>query len=241
MAKKINKSCVISLRLTAAQYSPFVDQIACAGLKPSAYFRSLVLSRAPTLERSPFEKGRMLMAFEKAGQALNQIAYSANSAPYRERLYLGKYLHWLNKLSSVVMLLSAVVPRGESRLGVRKPSSISQGHAELTANKINPISFRLTPDELAQFETLIRQAGCSLSNFFREMILNNSPVFREFTGLRKRLVFIVNKAGNNITQLAYVANTAFQRGLIDDSVYLKWLDILIAVEELLLLGIDYAD
>lgn len=183
----------------------------------------------------------MRTAFEKAGLALNQVAHAANSAPYRERLYLSKYLHWFNKLSSIYQLLGAVVPHTEEPMNLRKASTGNKGSPKESDKRTQMISFRLSVDELAQFESLIRRTGCSLSNFFRELLVNPTPVFKEFTGLRKRLIFIVNKAGNNITQLAYVADTAFQKGLIDDNFQLKWLDMLVSIEELLLAGVDHAD
>ena len=241
MAKKPARSCVISMRFTAVEYGPLQEQIALSGSKSSNYMRDLVLSRSPVLESSSLDKKRMLTGYEKAGQALNQVAHSANSAPFKERLYLNKYVQWLNKLSSIHALLSAVVPAVQTPINLRKTSNGNRGSPATLDKKLPPISFRLTPDELEQFDILIRRAGCSLSSFFKELVLNTAPVFKEFTVLRKRLIFIVNKSGNNITQLAYIANSAFERGLIDESVQLKWLNMLMDIEELLLAGIDHAD
>jgi len=244
MATRITKSHVVTVRFSDEQYEPLREPIACSGHKPARYMRDLILSRSPTLSRTTPEHVRLQTVFEKAGHALNQVAYLANSAPYRERLYLSKYLHWLNRLSSIHMLLAVAVSESSSDrapLNLRKASSGNKGSPKLKLKKNVSVSFRLTAGELAQFEYVIKRAGCSPSDFFRELILNDLPIFREYTGLRKRLIFITNKAGNNVTQLAYISNMAFERGLITADVQLKWLDLLASIEDLLLAGIHHAD
>jgi hypothetical protein len=241
MAIKTEKTRVITFRLTDVQYAPLEEPIAHSGLKPNSYIRQVILSRSPTVEVSSLDKKRMRTAFEKAGLALNHVAHAANAAPYKERLYLSKYLHWFNKLSSIYQLLGAVVPNADGPMNLRKASTGNKGSPAKSEKNTHMVSFRLSVDELAQFEPVIRLTGSSLSNFFRELLVNPIPIFKEFTGLRKRLIFIVNKAGNNITQLAYVAETAFQRGLIDENFQLKWLDMLVSIEELLLAGVEHAD
>lgn len=241
MAEKVNKSCPVSCRFTDEQYAPFAEAIVQSGLKPARYFRDLVLSRSPTFEESEFDKNRMLHAFEKAGQALNRVAYLANSAPYKGTLYQTKYLHWLSRLTSIQLLLHTVLPTTDPPTNARATHNGNRGSPREAGNKVNIIRFRLTPDELAQFDHLIKRTGCSASAFFRELILKDSPVFKEFTGFKKRIVFIVNKAGNNITQLAYIASAAFDRAIIAAIVRDKWLSVLVAIESLLLAGIEYAD
>ncbi|KPW75621.1 Relaxosome component, partial [Pseudomonas syringae pv. coriandricola] len=114
-------------------------------------------------------------------------------------------------------------------------------NADTSGKKVHIIRFRLTQDEMAQFDDMIKRAGCSVSDFFRKLILNQLPVFREFTGFKRRIVFIVNKAGNNISQLAYIAKAASDRGIITDSVRDKWYETLMVIESILLAGIDHAD
>lgn len=244
MATRVTKPHVVTVRFTDEQYEPLREPIACSGHKPARYMRDLILSRSPTLSRTTPEQVRLKTVFEKAGHALNHLAYLANSAPYRERLYLSKYLHWLNRLSSIHMLLAVAISESSSDRGplnLRKASSGNKGSPQSKQKKSVSISFRLSVDEMAQFESFIKRAGCSPSDFFRELILNDLPMFKEYTGLRKRLIFITNKAGNNVTQLAYVANVAFERGLINADVQLKWLNLLASIEELLLAGIHHAD
>jgi hypothetical protein len=231
----------MSCRFTDDQYAPHAEAIAAAGLKPARYFRDLVLSRSPSFEESGFDKNRMLTAFEKAGHALNRVAHLANSAPYKGALYQTKYLRWLSRLTSIQLLLHTVLPTTDPPTKARTTHNGNRGSPGERSNKVHIIRFRLTQDELAQFGHLIKRAGCTESTFFRALILNNAPVFKEFTGFRKRIVFIVNKAGNNITQLAYIASAAFDRAIISVEVRDKWLAVLVAIEALLLAGIEYAD
>lgn len=241
MAEKANKSCPMSCRFTDEQYAPFAEAIAQSGVKPARYFRDLVLSRSPTFEEAGFDKKRMLLAFEKAGHAINRVAYLANSAPYKGALYQKKYLHWLSRLTSVQMLLHTVLPTTDPPPKTRSVHNGNRGSPGERSNKSQIVRFRLTQDELAQFDQMIKRAGCTASDFFRELILNGSPTFKQFTGFRKRIVFIVNKAGNNITQLAYVAKAAGDRGIIADQVMIKWFECLVSIEALLLAGVEHAD
>jgi len=240
MAAKKNMSTVVGVRFTDAQYAPHAELIARSDLKPARYFRDLVLSRSPTFEDSGFDQKRMLNVFEKAGHALNRVAYLANSAPYKGALYQTKYLQWLSRLTSIQLLLHTVLPTTDPPTKARAVHNGNRGSPGETSNKLHAIYFRLTQDELAQFDHLIKRAGCSASAFFREIILNSSPVFKEFTGFKKRIVFLVNKAGNNITQLAYIAGAASDREIIADEVSDKWLAALVSIEALLLAGIEYA-
>lgn len=241
MAGKTNKSCPVSCRLTADQYAPYVEAIALAGLKPAQYFRDLVLSRSPTFTESAFDKTRMLQIFEKSGTTINRVAYQANSAPYKGAVYQSQYVRWFNRLCSIQILLQTSLPTTDPPGRSRARSNGNRGSPADKDNKAHIIRFRLTQDELNQFEHSIKRAGCSHSAFFRELIINSKPTFKEFTGFKKRIVFIVNKAGNNITQLAYIAKAAEDRGIITDDQMVKWLRCLVSIEALLLAGVEHAD
>lgn len=241
MAEKVNKSCPVSCRLTGEQYAPFIQAITVSGLKPAQYFRNLVMSRLPKFAESTFDKKRMLLIFEKSGSEINRVAYQANSAPYKGAVYQSQYLRWFNRLCSILMLLQTALPTTDPPNKSRARSNGNRGSPAVSDNKDNIIRFRLTPAELNQFEYSIKRAGCSHSSFFRELILNSKPTFKEFTGFKRRIVFIANKAGNNITQLAYVAKAAGDRGIITDDVMLKWFKCLVAIEALLLAGVEHAD
>ncbi|RMR67023.1 hypothetical protein ALP81_200093 [Pseudomonas savastanoi pv. fraxini] len=241
VAKKVTKSCPVSCRFTDEQFARFAEPIAQSGLKPARFFHDLVMSRSPTFEQSAIDKKRMQQVFGKSGHALNKVAYSANSAPYNGTLYQKQYLHWLNKLNAIQQLLLTVLPETDPPKPSRPVHNGNRGSPNVPGKKVHIIRFRLTQDEMAQFNDMIKRAGCSASAFFRELILNQTPVFREFAGFRKRIVFIVNKAGNNISQLAYIAKSASDRGLIADSVRDKWYETLMVIETILLAGIEYAD
>lgn len=241
MAVKVNKSCPVSCRLTDDQYSRFTDPIAQSGLKPARFFRDLVMSRSPTFKKPAVDKTRMLQVFEKSGHALNRVAYLANSAPYSGALYQKQYLRWLNRLNSIQLLLHTVVNTTDPPSALATTHNGNRGSPGPRINKTHTVRFRLSQDELAQFDQMIKQAGCNASVFFRELILNKTPTFSEFTGFKKKIVFIVNKSGNNITQLAYIARAAFERGIIAEVVKDKWLVTLVTIEALLLAGIAYVD
>jgi len=241
VAEKVNKSCPVSCRFTDEQFARFAEDIAQSGLKPARFFRDLVISRSPTFERSAIDKKRMQQVFEKSGLALNRVAYSANSAPYNGTVYQKQYLHWLNKLNAIQQLLLTVLSDADPPKSAKPVHNGNRGSPNVSGKKVHIIRFRLTQDEMTQFDDMIKRAGCSASTFFRELILNPTPVFKEFTGFRRRIVFIVNKAGNNISQLAYIAKSASDRGLITDSVRDKWYEALVVIETILLAGIEYAD
>lgn len=241
MAEKEKKSCVVGIRFTTDQYAPFAGPIAESGVKPAKYFRDLVLSRSPKFEHSAIDQKKMLIVFENSGHALNRVAHLANSAPFKGALYQKKYLQWLRRLVSIQILLQSVLPVTDPPVRARGIYHGNRGSPVDDCNKVISIFFRLTPGEHSQFDHLIKRANCTASFFFRELILSNAPTFRQFTGFKKRVVFLVNKAGNNITQLAYIANAASDRSIISDAVKDRWLAALVSIEALMLAGIEYAD
>ncbi|HFP1355966.1 TPA: molybdopterin-guanine dinucleotide biosynthesis protein MobC, partial [Escherichia coli] len=52
------------------------------------------------------------------------------------------------------------------------------------------------------------------------------------------LVYHFNKAGNNLNQLAYKVNSAFLMGRISESLYVKVLNCLVDIRELLMTGVN---
>lgn len=110
--------------------------------------------------------------------------------------------------------------------------------------KTHVLHFRLTENDFAEFDQKLKQTGMSKSEFFREVFLNSKVTFNvkpvkpfEY----HRLVFIYNKAGNNLNQLAHKINSDHRRGIISEMLHLKWLNKLAAIESLLLAGIANAD
>lgn len=85
-----------------------------------------------------------------------------------------------------------------------------------------PVAFRLTAADHAAYLAKVEASGLKPSEFFRECVLQNrthvvarpkpAPDYR-------RLVYLVNKAGNNINQIAHRANTDHQAGRISEATY----------------------
>lgn len=75
-----------------------------------------------------------------------------------------------------------------------------------------------------------------MSGFLRECVLTNrTKVIARLPASvdRKRILFVVNKAGNNLNQLAHVANTQQLAGKLFESTFVALLDQLELVEQLL--------
>jgi hypothetical protein len=110
--------------------------------------------------------------------------------------------------------------------------------------KTRVLHFRLTEADFAEFDEKLKQTGMTASEFFRDVFINSKITFnvKQTRSVDyHKLVFIYNKAGNNINQLAHKVNADHRRGLISESVHLKWLNKLASVESLLLAGISNAD
>jgi hypothetical protein len=74
------------------------------------------------------------------------------------------------------------------------------------------LGVQLTPSERAQLEFAAAEAGASLSQYVRELCLRRTPEAATVGGARrnpeaKRLIFELSAIGNNLNQLARVANT----------------------------------
>jgi hypothetical protein len=108
-------------------------------------------------------------------------------------------------------------------------------------NKDRVISFRLTEEQYAPFAEIMSKSGTKPSHFFREVVLNKSPVFQESSKDNERFLFIANKAGNNLNQVAFKLNSAYRRGIVSEQLYLKLLNPLASIRELLAAGIRYVD
>lgn len=85
MKSKVNKSKVISFRLTEEQYKPYDELLKKSNKSSSEFFRELFLSKEQNIniifnERKPVEYYRLLREINKIGNNLNQIARHFNSA-----------------------------------------------------------------------------------------------------------------------------------------------------------------
>lgn len=108
-------------------------------------------------------------------------------------------------------------------------------------NKGRVVSFRLSEEEFAPFKERMQKANLNQSKFFRETFLQANPVFEEASKEYERLLFYFNKTSNNLNQLAHGANRAWNRGIISEQVYRRFLNELISIRELLNAGVNNAD
>jgi hypothetical protein len=98
------------------------------------------------------------------------------------------------------------------------------------------LNVRLSDAEFAIYEAKKADAGLNTSQFFRECLLTNRTqiVARAATSSdRKQALFYMNKASNNLNQLAHVVNSERFIGRLSEGTFLSLLDSLQAVELLL--------
>lgn len=80
---------------------------------------------------------------------------------------------------------------------------------------------RLSKDERADFERKQLEAGSpSLAAYLRDCILQSQVVAKPRPSAdRGRMLFLMNKASNNINQLAHQVNSAHKAGTVNESTY----------------------
>lgn len=103
------------------------------------------------------------------------------------------------------------------------------------------VSVRLTEEQYAPHEEIMNRTGTKASAYFRELLTNRHPVFKEASVTDERLVFIYNKSSNNLNQVAKRVHQAHHRGIISQGLFLKLSNTLISIRDLLLAGVDRAD
>lgn len=238
MAKQTRKSCVVGVRVTAAQHAQLTEDASRNQRKLSAHLRALVISRTPIFQEPTVDTTRLLRVYEKIGQDMNRVAHQVNAGFLRGVLSEVKFKGWINSLVSVSALAASV----EIALSLPKGSAPkAEPSAQETGLKTQPINFRLFADELEPFGPLIAKSGGTSSVFFRELIFNPSPLFITAPVNKRRLIFIGNKTSNNITQLSYRIETALRRGIVREDLYVKWLNLLASIEAFMIAGIAYGD
>lgn len=98
--------------------------------------------------------------------------------------------------------------------------------AKTASEKLGPtIAFRVTVDVYADFQNQCRAANMTKSELFRDYISKNKvQVFARPAPTRdaKRAVLLLQKASNNINQLAHRANSDNLAGLLSDENYQKF-------------------
>nr|WP_323123153.1 plasmid mobilization relaxosome protein MobC [Burkholderia alba] len=90
--------------------------------------------------------------------------------------------------------------------------------------------------QMEVFADKVRASGMTPSEFLRDCVLTNRTqiVARPPASVeRKRIMFVVNKAGNNINQLAHIANSQKVAGKLSEATLVAILDELELVTQLL--------
>jgi hypothetical protein len=106
------------------------------------------------------------------------------------------------------------------------------------------LNFRIDETTYAAFEAKVSAANLTRSEFFRDIILNNKTqvIARKITtDHTQQALFFLNKASNNINQLAKAANTAQQAGKITDQHYISVLEALDQQNQLLRAFLDHVN
>ncbi|MBJ9920550.1 plasmid mobilization protein [Burkholderia cenocepacia] len=99
-----------------------------------------------------------------------------------------------------------------------------------------PVSTRLTEEQWQIFNDKVERSGMSSSEFLRDCILMNRTQIVErprVTVERQRIMYVINKTGNNLNQLAHVANTARVSGHLSESTFAALVDELEMITQLL--------
>lgn len=85
------------------------------------------------------------------------------------------------------------------------------------------VAFRLTDGDFLRYQRKFSASGFNQSEFFREHVLCNTTqvVARPVASVdTKRAVFLLQKASNNVNQLAHRANSEYLTGLVSEHTYL---------------------
>jgi hypothetical protein len=89
------------------------------------------------------------------------------------------------------------------------------------------VAFRLTDGDFLTYQRKFSASGFNQSEFFREhVVCNTTQVVARPVALvdTKRAVFLLQKASNNVNQLAHRANSEYLTGLVSESTYAAILD-----------------
>ncbi len=85
-----------------------------------------------------------------------------------------------------------------------------------------PVSFRLTEADHEAYTKKVEASGLKPSDFFRDCVLTNKTQVIARTPAsedKRRLIYLFNKASNNLNQLAHRANAARLAGHVSEDVY----------------------
>lgn len=112
----------------------------------------------------------------------------------------------------------------------------------MAKEKTRVVSFRVSEEVFAEYERKLKNSGVKKSQFLREVLLNSNATFQAPSKDYERLLFLYNKSSNNLNQLAYRVNSAYRKsGIISESLYIRALNELVLIRELLSVGVNHAD
>lgn len=107
-----------------------------------------------------------------------------------------------------------------------------------------PIHVRLPVADRDAYIAKAEAAGLSQSEFFRQCVMGNrTQVIARIPAShdRKRALYLINKASNNLNQLAHAVNSERVIGRASEATFLSVLDSLQAVELLLKAHLSHVD
>ncbi|WP_193067742.1 plasmid mobilization protein [Halomonas sp. 3D7M] len=107
------------------------------------------------------------------------------------------------------------------------------------------ISFRLSAAEYEPYRVALEKSGKNRSQFFREVFLTLKPKIEikaktETPTDYKKLLFVANKASNNLNQIAYQLNYAAKSNIINRSMLNRGINLLASIEKYMRRGVRNA-
>ncbi|MGV1010174.1 MAG: plasmid mobilization protein [Dermatophilaceae bacterium] len=94
----------VSFRLTAADHAAYVEKVEASGMKPSAFFRDVVLAnKTQIVARAPAsdDKRKLIYHANKAGNNINQLAHRAHLAHLAGQVSEATYTAILTELQLI--------------------------------------------------------------------------------------------------------------------------------------------
>lgn len=100
-------------------------------------------------------------------------------------------------------------------------------------NKSVKITFRISQADFAPYEKLISESNLKTSEVMREVFLAKSDkavLPKKQSVDSKKILFLANKASNNLNQIAHKFNLAHNKGTVNEKAYLSLLNSIINIE-----------
>jgi hypothetical protein len=117
---------------------------------------------------------------------------------------------------------------GRGRCPLEKRRNYMARPRKPESEKLNrTVAFRLLDDEFEKYKKKFFASNLTQSEFFREHVLNNTTQViakKSASSDAKRAVFLLQKASNNINQLAHRANSQHRAGELSEETFEAILD-----------------